>query len=226
MAEGIVYQLKSSPYSSHSLILKALPTEGLGRRVLDAGCSDGYLARLLVDRGYQVTGVERPGGYAKPFPENVALVEADLELPLPPIPGKFPFVLCADVLEHLRDPLALLAQLRELLEPGGRLILSLPNSGNIYFRLVVLSGRFPAEDKGLFDRTHLHFYTWDGWKDLLARARFEVEAVVPTGIPVGLQFPSFEGTWPLRAMERISYDLARMRRQLFGYQFVVVARGS
>ena len=38
------YQLKPSPYGSHSLLLSNLPEEGEGRRVLDIGCAGGYLS--------------------------------------------------------------------------------------------------------------------------------------------------------------------------------------
>ena len=83
-------------------------------------------------------------------------------------PASFDYFFCADILEHLRDPARLLHQLRTALYPGGLLIASLPNSGNVYFRLNILAGRFPQDDKGLFDRTHVRFYMWSGWKDAVA----------------------------------------------------------
>jgi len=217
------YTLKSSSRSSHSLLLSLFPGPGNGRRVLDAGCGNGYLAGLIAKRGYDVTGIERPG-FATAFPESARLVEADLDQGLPQLDGVFDYVICADVLEHLRDPAALLRACRRRLAPGGRLIGSLPNSGNLYFRLVVLSGRFPQEDKGLFDRTHVRFFTWAGWADLLASAGFEVETVRPTAIPFGLRFPGAENSLPVRCAEELSYQLARLRKQLFAYQFVVTAR--
>jgi protein-L-isoaspartate O-methyltransferase len=73
------YTYKSSPYSSHALLVDALPTEGLGRRVLDIGCAAGYLAEILAGRGYQVVGIERAGAHGDTFPDNVTLVEADLD---------------------------------------------------------------------------------------------------------------------------------------------------
>lgn len=152
----MAYEFKPSPYSSHSLLLRSLPEAGDGRRVLDLGCGDGYLGAILARRGYEVIGVDRAGGSVPP---GVTLIEADLDAGLPPLPGQFDFVLCADILEHLRDPLALLRQLPGLLAPSGVLVASLPNSGNIYFRLNILAGRFPRHECGLFDRTHLHFFT-------------------------------------------------------------------
>lgn len=193
--------------------------------MLDVGCGNGYLAALLAERGYRVTGLERPDGYSRPFPREVDLVEADLEDGLPAsLPGPFDYVLCADILEHLRRPERLLLDLTQVLLPGGRLIASLPNSGNVYFRLNVLAGRFPQHDKGLFDRTHLRFYTWSGWSDLLSRSGWSVDSVSPTAIPVGLAVGSrWENSAPVRAAERVCYGLAKLRKTLFAYQFVVTA---
>src|SRR6267378_2491691 len=105
------YTYKSSRYSSHSLLVDALPPEGRGKRVLDIGCAAGYLAEILAGRGYEVDGIERHGGHGDSFPENVTLLEADLDRGLPPLPGKFAYVICGDIIEHLRDPAAMLSQI-------------------------------------------------------------------------------------------------------------------
>lgn len=218
------YGFKHSPYSSHTLLLESILGPGNGRRVLDIGCGNGYLGEILAARGYRVTGVDRPGTGAPGFPERVELVEGDLDFGMPPVGGPFAFVLCADILEHLRDPLKLLREIRPLLENDGRLVASLPNSANIYVRLNVLLGRLPQHDRGLFDRTHLHFYAWTGWVGLLAGAGLRIEKVMPTGIPFGLAFPRWEESLAIRMLERLSYDLARFWKTLFAYQFVIVAR--
>jgi hypothetical protein len=51
-----------------------------------------------------------------------------------------------------------------------------------------------------------------------------LEAVRVTGIPVGLRFPDYAGSMAVRAAEKLSYTLARARKTLFAYQFVVTAR--
>ena len=68
---GTPYQLKDSPYSSHSLLLASLPPSGEGRRVLDVGCASGYLGAILASRGYRVTGVDSPGAARPGFPESI-----------------------------------------------------------------------------------------------------------------------------------------------------------
>jgi SAM-dependent methyltransferase len=193
--------------------------------VLDVGCGSGYLGALLAERGYNVTGIERSGGYNEPFPASVQLIEADLENGLPDLrSGSFDYILCADILEHLRDPERLLRQLRRVLRPSGMLIASLPNSGNIYFRLNILAGRFPQDEKGLFDRTHVRFYMWSGWDSLLRQSGWSIRSVEPTAIPVGLAVPSqWEHSPLVRTAERVCYGLAKIRKTLFAYQFVVTA---
>ncbi len=222
-ATELVYQLKESPYSSHSVLMGLFPPTREGFTVLDVGCGNGYLGALLAKRGYRITGLERAGGYDRNFPESVELVEVDLEHGLPALQRNFDFVVCADILEHLRDPAKLLNQLRAVMRPGARLIASLPNSGNIYFRLNILLGRFPQEDKGLFDRTHLRFYMLDGWQKLLRENGFTIDTLSVTGIPVGLAVPKHAATAPVQVAERIGYELARLWRTMFAYQFVVTA---
>ncbi len=218
------YSLKQSPYSSHTLLVDSLPRPGGGRSVLDLGCADGYLAAILAGCGYRVTGVERPGGTGESFPNEVTLIEADLDQGLPALDGRFDYVVCADILEHLKDPRRLLEEIRGVLGTNGRLIASLPNSGNLYFRLNVLAGRFPQHDRGLFDRTHLHFHMWSNWVELFAAAGYAIESRRSSGIPVSLALPRFAETLPVRAAERVSYELARIWKTMFAYQFVVTAR--
>jgi SAM-dependent methyltransferase len=190
---------------------------------LDLGCGNGYFAGLLAQRGYRVTGVERPGGTTGAFPPTVRLVEADLDYGLPGLDDYFDIVVCADILEHLRDPFALLQQIRTVLAPRATVVASLPNSGHIYFRLNILFGRFPQHDKGLFDRTHLWFLMWNDWVNLFERAGFRFQTVQPTATPFSLAFSSQWAQLPLNWAETLSYLMARVWKRLFAYQFIVVA---
>ena len=217
------YELKPGPYSSHTLALQMLPENGQGRYVLDIGCGPGYMSELLAARGYCVMGIEHSGAVPQAASPNVQFIEADLESGLPHLNRTFDFVLCLDVLEHLRDPVTLLRDIRRSLSPHGRLIASLPNSGNVYFRLNVLFGRFPADDRGLFDRTHLHFYTWAGWKELFAGGGFGIQNVRPSSLPVSLALKRAPDSVLVLALETVWYWLSRVWRKLFAYQFVVTA---
>jgi SAM-dependent methyltransferase len=222
--EAVPYRLNAGPYTSHTLLLGALPPQGDGRALLDVGCSDGYLGEILSRRGYVVTGVDLPRNRGTGFPASVRFIEADLDKGLPPVGGPFDFIVCADVLEHLRDPAALLLDLRAALGRGGAVVASLPNSGHAYFRWNVLLGRFPRHDRGLFDRTHLHFYNWRGWVELFASAGLAIDGLRCSGVPVGLALPRWKDTLAVRIMERLSFESARCWKTMFAYQFIVTAR--
>ena len=216
------YAFNHSPYSSHLLMLGHFPPADEPRRVLDVGCGNSYLGAILAARGYTVVGIERPGGWTE-IPPGVRLIEADLDCGLPAIDGVFDAIVCGDVLEHVRHPDLILRQLGLLLAPGGVIVASLPNSGNLYFRLVVLSGRFPKQDKGLFDRTHIHFYTFDGWRNLFTQTGLVWRSVEPSAIPLSLRFESLSHSRVMRWADTLCYLLARLWTRLFAYQFIVVA---
>ena len=55
-------------------------------------------------------------------------IDADLGAPLPLVDRAFEVVFCTEVLEHLEDPVRCLRELRRVLVPGGRLVLSVPNA--------------------------------------------------------------------------------------------------
>jgi SAM-dependent methyltransferase len=215
------YVLKSQPHSSHNIVLRLLREAGGGSRLLDLGCADGYLSRLFLVHGFSVTAIDAPTVSRHTIPAGADFLEADLDLGLPPLEGEFDFVICADVLEHLHHPERLLRQARAKMSPSGLLIASLPNSGNIYFRLTVLLGRFPSHERGLFDSTHLHFYTWDGWTQLLRRTGFRIARVESSVIPFSLVLPRLPRL--AAALESLYAMAARIWKALFAYQFVVIA---
>ena len=218
------YTFKASPWSSHSQILSLLPGRGEGRTLLDVGCWDGMLGARLAERGYDVTGLERQSFPERQFPKSVKLVVADLHHEIPPLADRFDFIVCADVLEHLLEHAYILRQLRALLKPGGCLVASLPNSGNFYFRLVVLSGNFPQEEKGLFDRTHVHFHTWAGWAQLFGNAGYTMELVNATPIPFSVVGGA--DNWLAGRLESLFWGFGRVWKSMFAYQFIVIAKNS
>jgi hypothetical protein len=137
--------------------------------------------------------------------------------------GAFDALICADVLEHLRDPLAQLRALAGRLKPSGLAIVSLPNAVNWTVRLSVLAGRFAYTDRGLLDQGHLRFFTRRTAAALIEEAGFVIERCDPTPIPIGLA----AGWLPepmARAAETGYYAVALGWPSLFAYQLVFVAR--
>jgi 2-polyprenyl-3-methyl-5-hydroxy-6-metoxy-1,4-benzoquinol methylase len=143
-----------------------------GQRVLELGTGPGTVTRILHDKGCKVTGVEMdPDTLATCAPFCERTLQANLEDPLwwQPLEGeKFEFIICADVLEHLRDPRPLLEKLPVFLTEGGCVLMSLPNASHLTILASLLGGRFPYQKNGLLDNTHLKFY---GREDLDALLR-------------------------------------------------------
>src|SRR4051794_2428037 len=150
------------------------------RRVLDLGCAAGALGEGLRARGgVEVVGVELDPDLARKAERRLdRVVVGDVEQ-LDDL-GRFDCVVAADVLEHLRDPWTALRRAVELLEPGGTVVVSLPNVRffETFWQLGV-RGRWPRRDQGVFDRTHLRWFTLRDARELLQQAGLDVEQVVP-----------------------------------------------
>lgn len=83
-----------------------------------------------------------------------------------------------DVLEHLRDPWALLARIRRVIPPNGVILASIPNAQNWSFQARVNAGQFRYENDGLFDRTHLRFFTRVTIFEMFQGAGFRIDNAV------------------------------------------------
>ncbi|MGW1345937.1 class I SAM-dependent methyltransferase [Kribbella sp. NPDC002412] len=99
-----------------------------GRRILDAGCGSGPLTAALRDRGAIMTGFDLSPAMIelarRRLGEDADLTVADLAKPLPYADTAFDDVVASLVLHYLEDWTEPLAELRRVLKPGGRLILS------------------------------------------------------------------------------------------------------
>ena len=218
------YQLKDDPYSSHAAILDVLGA-GLGRRLLDVGAADGFLAEILTARGWRVTAVERdPEQAARARGKCHEVVAADLVDAVPLLAGPFDAMVYGDVLEHLSDPLEVLVALDPLLADDGIVVASVPNVAHLWVRLGLLAGRFDYTDRGILDRTHLRFFTRRSFRGLLTAAGLVVDELRATPVPLPLVVPErLGGAW-LRALHALSARAARRWPTGLGYQFVAVCR--
>jgi 2-polyprenyl-3-methyl-5-hydroxy-6-metoxy-1,4-benzoquinol methylase len=200
----------------HRAHAKLLAAVGTGNRVLDVGCSSGYLARPLSERGDTIVGIEldpEAAREAERFCERVLVGDVEMmELPLEP--ASFDVVLCGDVVEHLRDPVAALARLRPFLKPDGRLVLSTPNVANWAIRLSLLAGRWRYTDRGILDRSHTHLFTRATLREAIERAGYrDVRIDFSVPVPGGSD-----------ALDGAAYAIGRLRPPLFAYQWVAVAQ--
>ena len=221
------YEFKPGPFSSHGRILRAAVAWPRSHRILEIGTASGYLGRELRRLGFtDVVGVDAdPESADKARGHYRQYFTIDLEVEqLPRDLGAFDVLMCADVLEHLRDPLAQLRALVRLVKPGGVLVVSLPNVANWTVRLSVLAGRFTYRERGLLDRGHLRFFTRRTARALIESAGCAIERCEATPIPLAYVLSPIVPATLARMAERAYLAPAVVWKTLFAYQFVFIAR--
>lgn len=149
--------------------------------ILDVGCSNGALGRalLVANPSLNICGIE----YDNTFSREAAIhlnqvINADLNV----LDWQetwsnrtFDCVIFADVLEHLIDPRACLLQAFNHLRSDGCIIISLPNIRHISaFKSIYINGHFPQRERGIFDKTHLRWYTIRDAHDLIESCGLQV----------------------------------------------------
>jgi len=88
--------------------------------------------------------------------------------------ARYDVILCADVLEHLRDPWTLTSRLAAVAGADARLLLSVPNVAYLGLLVDLLRGNFRYRPEGLLDRSHLRFFTIDSLRELLDAAGWQL----------------------------------------------------
>jgi SAM-dependent methyltransferase len=149
------------------------------RRVLDLGCATGTTgAALKARQPAHVTGIEIEPEYAREAATRLdRVIVADAAAP-PDDLGRFDALIAADILEHLVDPWFALRAYAQSLEPGGTAVVSLPNVGHWSTYAHLARGRWPRLSEGIFDSTHLRWFTRRDAIDLLAQAGLQPHTVV------------------------------------------------
>jgi GT2 family glycosyltransferase/2-polyprenyl-3-methyl-5-hydroxy-6-metoxy-1,4-benzoquinol methylase len=155
-----------------------------GSRVLDLGTGSGALGRLLRgERGCRVDGVTisarecelAQDGYDRL--EVLDLESANWDARFDG--GTYDCIVCADVLEHLREPDRVLQACHRLLRPDGWLLASVPNVAYAGMVLELMHGNWTYGPEGLLDRTHLRFFTRRSFQRLLQAQGWRVQRVEP-----------------------------------------------
>jgi 2-polyprenyl-3-methyl-5-hydroxy-6-metoxy-1,4-benzoquinol methylase len=217
------YRLHRDPRSSHQQIAGLVQSLKLSP-ILDVGAAQGMLGHLIQGSGLVIDAVEANPQWAqeaRPYYRNTwASIVQDAPLPA----REYKLVVCADVLEHTPDPVAVLQRLREAAAEDATFIISLPNVAHLAVRLMLLFGYFPKMERGILDRTHLQFLTRDTALDMLNKAGLTVQSVRATGIPLDEVWKTGEGKLPFRVMQRMQHLALDIAPRLFAMQWVIVAR--
>ena len=90
--------------------------------------------------------------------------------------SKYNVILLGDVLEHTRNPKETLKYLVDnCLSSGGYVLISLPNIGHLEtFVNVYLRREWPRNTRGIFDETHISWFTWKNVENMLSYTRLKL----------------------------------------------------
>jgi 2-polyprenyl-3-methyl-5-hydroxy-6-metoxy-1,4-benzoquinol methylase len=178
---GLSWGNSSGPAAHRYLapaILAALDRCG-ARRVLDLGCGNGALTQRIVERGFDVVGLDAsPSGIAiaRANVSAATFIEAAIDEPLPvDLRGAFDVVTAVEVIEHLLAPRALAARAHDALRPGGWLILTTPYHGYWKNMALAAAGRLDRHWEPERDGGHIKFFSQHTLSALLEEQRFVVK---------------------------------------------------
>jgi 2-polyprenyl-6-hydroxyphenyl methylase/3-demethylubiquinone-9 3-methyltransferase len=158
-----------------ALLRSALAELPAGAAVLDAGCGPGDFSAWIAGLGYRAVGVDLSSAvvaHARARHPGISFHAAELEQGLPFADGSFAAAWCSEVLEHLFDVHAALAELNRVLQPGGLLVLTTPYHGLAKNLIITLKG-FDAHYNPYL--SHIRFFTRRSLTGCVERAGFRVE---------------------------------------------------
>jgi 2-polyprenyl-3-methyl-5-hydroxy-6-metoxy-1,4-benzoquinol methylase len=177
--------LEPTELATRSRFLRA--NVGEGERVLDVGCGEGVFADLLARAGSTVVGIDvadEPLTRARRLHPELDLRLVDGEGAWDLADASFDVVWAGEVIEHVADTATWLSEIRRVLRPGGRLLLSTPGHGRLAMLRLALSRRAFAAH---FDPRgeHLRFYSRETLTTLLEDFRFQEIELSAGGGPPG-----------------------------------------
>jgi len=143
------------------MILLGLLPDGRGKKALDLGCREQYWTDKLKARGFAVVSVDLE-------PQNESVLRVDANDPLPFADASFDLVWCTEVLEHVVKPSVTLREINRVLKPGGKLLLSTPNSRFWVFQMFRAFGKGPAD---MQNQDHKQFFSYEDLRRLLPAAQ-------------------------------------------------------
>ncbi len=196
--------------------------------ILDVGCSNGRLGEeLLKQKPLRcVMGIEYDSNFCLEAENRLdSVIQSDINhfnWASHYEPEMFDCIIFADILEHLHDPWMVLRNAVSKLKPEGEIVISIPNIRHITtFYSIYLQGSFPRRSRGIFDSSHLRWFTLSDGIQLCKQANLQVEKIVSR--PRIFDSPNSRiNTF----VDKHCSTIASLRpiREFLAYQFILVAR--
>lgn len=167
---------------------KLIALVGENKKVLEIGCAMGFQTRALHEiQRCQVTGIEidpDAANYARPYCEELLVGDIEtMHVDQLLHDRQFDVITFADVLEHLKDPVAVLYKMKPLLREGAYVLASIPNIAHCSVVYEMARGRFEYRSLGILDDTHIRFFTLQNVYQTFEKAGYLVVALDRNRLP-------------------------------------------
>lgn len=191
--------------------------------VLECGCAGGYMTKYMKEQlncRVYIIEYDREGfDSAKQYAEDGICADLTKDGWYSKFRGmEFDYILLADVLEHLPDPLAVLQKAATLLKESGTVLVSLPNIGHNDVVVKLLQGNWDYTATGLLDDTHIHFWGINNLAAFFQKAGLHITVLDATTVPTMHTEQYADGQFP--ADENI-YAVIKDRREGEVFQFIL-----
>lgn len=146
--------------------------------IMDLGCASGIMGRKLLESGkasevYGVEIFEEAASEAGSIYRKVHV--GDIEEMHLEYNQDFDYIICGDILEHLKNPYEVMSRVFTWLKPGGKVLICLPNVRHYsVLTELIFKGQWKYADAGIMDKTHLRFFTRRSTMQMVEDAGFKV----------------------------------------------------
>lgn len=169
-------------------------------RILDLGCGNGSLCRMIRDAGFNIEGVDPSAegiGQARASHPDIPFHQMSVDgTPPQEWLGSFDVVVSTEVVEHLYNPRAMPRLAAQLLKPGGVILVTTPYHGYWKNLALCLAGKWDHHHNPLWDHGHIKF-----WSKQTLKALFEERGFRTVGFQGLGRFP---GLWMTMLMEFVA----------------------
>ncbi len=223
-----IYTFKPDKYSSHMKIINFLKSLEIKNKIkiLDIGCSKGFMAENLMSYNFEFYGIDinkEDVKFAKKYYKKIKIIDIDNEN-LPYKNNFFDIIIMGDIIEHLKEPLKALKNIKNLLKRNGIIIISTPNIANIYIRFNLLCGNFEYTDRGILDKTHLRFFTLKTFRQLVKESHLKIINENFTPIPLPMINNVFSQGKFLNFLHKLNHLSTCFLPKLFSFQFILYCK--
>jgi len=151
-----------------------------GENILDVGCYDGTLLSQIKNRNNNFFGIEASEWAAQKAREeeiDVQNIFFDGKSKLPYLDNFFDLVVAGEIIEHVFDTDYFLEEIRRVMKPGGKLLISTPNIASLGRRLMLFFGLNPIIEISPHDADssgHIRYFTFAMLRTLIEKHKFEI----------------------------------------------------